>query len=147
MPQHSHEHLPRKTSGNRDAIAALVFALLLGLPVMATAQNMSNSVVNDAMVFGHGKSDAEASGRASYAMSYVYTLKLRRGQTVSAKLKSHTDAVTFSLIAPQAGTVDTAFGVTQWSGVMAESGTCRIVLVMNHRALEPVPYRLTVAVH
>lgn len=129
------------------AALALVLAMLLGLPAPAVAQDRSNSVVSHAMVFGRGKSDAGATGRASYAMSYVYTLKARQGQTMSVALKSRTDDLTFSLIAPEAGTVDTAFGVTQWSGVLAESGTYRLVLVMNDPALKRVPYRLTVAVH
>ena len=130
-------------------IAALILtaAALLGVSLPPSAQNLSNSVVSQTVVFWRGKSAAETTGRASYGISYVYMLDVRQGQTMSADLKSRTNAVTFSLMAPAAAAVEAAFSITRWSGVLSESGQYRLVLVMNDPQRKRVPYRLSVAVH
>ena len=112
-----------------------------------SAQNLSNSVVSQTVVFWRGKSAAETTGRASYGISYVYMLDVRQGQTMSVDLKSRTNAVTFSLMAPAAAAVEAAFSITRWSGVLSESGQYRLVLVMNDPQRKRVPYRLSVSVH
>ena len=130
-------------------IAALILtaAALLGVSLPPSAQNLSNSVVSQTVVFWRGKSAAETTGRASYGISYVYMLDVRQGQTMSADLKSRTNAVTFSLMAPAAAAVEAAFSITRWSGVLSESGQYRLVLVMNDPQRKRVPYRLSVSVH
>ena len=130
-------------------IAALILtaAALLGVSLPPSAQNLSNSVVSQTVVFGRGKSAAEVTGRARYGISYVYMLDVRQGQTMSVDLKSRTNAVTFSLMAPAAAAVEAAFSITRWSGVLSESGQYRLALVMNDPQRKHVPYRLSVAVH
>ena len=127
------------------ALLALASLLLCAAP-LATAQDMSRSVVTRALAVARGANDAKATGRAAYGTSHVYTLDARAGQRLVATLRSPADAVTFSAIAPRAGTLDGAFGVTRWSGVLPESGRYRLVLVMNTPGLAPVRFRLTASV-
>lgn len=131
---------------SRLATLALLFALLLGMPPTLPAQNMANTVVTHALSFARGTNGTEVSGRAGYGMSYVYTVRVRAGQTMTASVHSRGGAVTFSVVAPAAGALPDAFGVTEWSGALEETGEYRLVLVMNDAQLKPVAYRLKVTV-
>ncbi len=127
--------------------ALLLLALVLqGVPPAGIAQNLSHTVVTRELRFARGSSGAQVNGRADHAMSHVYTLGVRAGQTMTVALQSPEDAVTFSVIAPEAGTLADGFGVTHWQGVLTEGGKYQLVLVMNDEARRRVPYRLQVTV-
>ncbi len=128
-------------------LGLVVLAVVLHCaPLASAAQNMAHTVVTRALQFARGTSGAQVSGRADYATSHVYTLSARAGQTMTVDLQSPGDAVTFTAVAPVAGTLEEGFGVTHWQGVLPESGHYELVLVMNTESLRRVPYRLRVSV-
>ncbi len=109
----------------------------------AAAQNMSGTVKTVAVRFPAGKSQATVRGAASYAMSYVYTFKVKQGQTILIKTDSKEPELTFSAFAPDSET-ELAFGVKEWTGVAEKSGTYSITLVMNNENAKRVPFSLTI---
>ena len=128
--------------------AWLCLAAALGwLPAASEAQNQAHTVVTRQVAFARGTSAAQLSGKADHAMSYVYTLAVRKGQTMRVDVTSPGNAVNFSVVAPQAGTLPEGFGVTHWENTLPESGRYQLVLVMNDKHRRRVPYRLQVSVH
>ena len=128
------------------AVFALAF-LIFGAAQTASAQNMSGSVVTKQVKFAKGKSSAVLKESAKYAMSYIYEIRVRKGQTATLNLAGKNSELSFSLIAPDEETVEDAFGVTDWAGKLAQSGKYTIVVVMNdENAKTAVPFTLKVEV-
>lgn len=126
---------------------ACLAAALWWVPAASDAQSQAHTVVTRHVAFARGSSAAQLSGKADYAMSYVYTLAVRKGQTMRVDVTSPGNAVNFSVVAPQAGTLPEGFGVTHWENTLPESGRYQLVLVMNDEHRRRVPYRLQVSVH
>ncbi|MGI8555152.1 MAG: hypothetical protein ACR2LT_02195 [Pyrinomonadaceae bacterium] len=114
--------------------------------ISASAQNMSGTVKTYNVKFASGKNQATMRGAASYAMSYVYKFKAKKGQTITVKADSKEKDLTFSLFAPQPKEDELAFGVKNWSETAPETGTYSITLVMNNEKARKVPYNLLIKI-
>lgn len=113
-------------------IAAVVFAIIVvGAGQTASAQNMSDSVVTKQVRFAKGKHSTVIKGSAKYAMSYVYDLRAKEGQTMTISLEGKNSELSFSVIAPDEETMEDGFSVTEWTGELPQSGKYSIVVVMN----------------
>lgn len=123
----------------------LLAAFLTVGSISAAAQNMSGTVKIVVVKFPAGKNQTTIRGTASYAMSYVYTFRVKQGQTITIKTDSKEPDLTFSLFAPKSET-ELAFAVKEWSGEAAEAGTYSITLVMNNENAKRVPYSLLIKV-
>lgn len=121
--------------------------LILGGASLASAQNMSHTVVEKQVKFARGKNKATLSGSAKYGMSYVYTLRAKEGQTMEISLSGNNPELTFSLILPDEETDENGFGVTDWTGELPQTGDYRIVVVMNDENSRAVPYKLEVKIN
>ncbi len=124
----------------------LALLLMVGADHVS-AQNMSGSVVKKEVKFARGKSQATLRGTAKYAMSYVFDLDARSGQTMEINLAGKNSQLTFSVIAPDEETIDGAFGVAKWSGELPQSGKYSIVVVMNDENARPVPFSLIIKIN
>jgi hypothetical protein len=125
--------------------AFLLAAILTISAISASAQNMSATVKTVAVKFPVGKTQTTVRGKASHAMSYVYTFKIKKGQTIDIKAVSDEPELTFSLFPPNPKQ-ELAFSVKKWTGKAPESGTHSITLVMNNENAKQVPYSLTISV-
>lgn len=106
---------------------------------------MSGTVKTVAVKFPAGKTQTVLRGKASYAMSYVYTFKVKAGQTITVKAVSKEPELTFSIFPPNADGESLAFQVREWSGKV-KAGTYSITLVMNSENAKQVPYSLMISV-
>lgn len=107
---------------------------------------MSGTVKNFDVKFRRGEKQTVKTGAASYAMSYVYNLNAREGQTITVKVESAEKDLTFSVTSPGDDTIKDAFSVKRWSGIAPETGKYSIVLVMNNERAKKVPFRLRIKV-
>lgn len=130
---------------NTLRFAFLIAAVFAASAVGTSAQNMSGTVKTVAVRFPAGKTQTTLRGKASYAMSYIYTFKIRKGQTIDIKTVSDEPELTFSLFPPNPKQ-ELAFNVKEWTGTAPESGTHSITLVMNNENARQVPYSLTISV-
>lgn len=130
---------------NKIQVAFLLLAFAAIGTISASAQNMSGTVKTSTVKFAPGKSQATVRGTASYAMSYVYNFKAKKGQTITIKTNSKEPELTFSAFAPDSET-EAAFGVKEWTGVAEKSGTFSITLVMNNENAKRVPYSLLIKI-
>lgn len=124
--------------------AFLLAAIFAVSTISASAQNMSNTVKTVAVKFPAGKTQTTIRGKASYAMSYIYTFKVKKGQTISVKAVSDEPELTFSLFPPNPKQ-ELAFSVKEWTGEAPETGTHSITLVMNNENAKQVAYSLTIS--
>jgi hypothetical protein len=131
---------------NKFWIICLPFIALVALSISAFGQNMEHTVRYFDVKFPPGKNQTVRRGKADYAMSYVYRLKVRKGQLMVAKVESGEKELTFSVIAPKEGTVAGGSGVKEWSGRLQEGGIYQLVLVMNNENAKNVPYRLWIKI-
>lgn len=120
----------------------LLAIFVFGGALAASAQNMSGTVVTKAVKFAKGKHEATVAGSAKYAMSYVYTLGAKEGQTMDVSVTAKNRELTFSVIGPDDETIEGAFGVTEWSGTLPASGKYQVVVVMNDENAGAVPFTL-----
>lgn len=120
--------------------------VMLGAAQIATAQNMQHTVVTKDVRFARGKHQTSLRGSAKYGMSYVFNLRAKQGQTMDIRLTGKNSQLGFSLIAPDDETIEGAFGVANWSGVLPQSGKYSIVVVMNDEKSARVPYALAVTI-
>ena len=128
-------------------MATIVFAIIFGGAAVVSAQNMEHTVVTKQVKFAKGKSKAVMSGNAKYAMSYVFELGAKEGQTMDLNLAGKNSQLTFSLTAPpDDDTIENAFLVKKWSGKLPKSGRYSIVVVMNDEHGGSVPYTLEVSI-
>ena len=130
-------------------LASFVFAALfvVGGAELASAQNMSGTVVEKKIKFAPGQSKASVRGRAKYGMSYVYKFTAKANQQVRIDLTGKNSELKFSLIRPDEETTENAFTVSEWSGKLPQSGTYSIVVVANDPdAAAAVPYALDVSI-
>lgn len=133
----------------KNIFMPVVFAIVIaGGAQMMFAQNMSNTVVEKRVKFAGGENKAVLTGSAKYAMSYVYKLNAKSGQTMKINLTGKNSELSFSLIGPDEETMDDGFGVTEWSGELPKSGDYSIVVVMNdENAGAAVPFKLKVEIN
>ena len=128
-------------------VMTAVFAVvMMGASQIASAQNMQHTVVTKEVRFARGKHQATLRGSAKYGMSYVFKLGAKEGQTMDIRLVGKNSQLTFSLIAPDEETIEGAFGVANWSGVLPQSGKYSVVVVMNDENAARVPYTLEVKI-
>lgn len=132
---------------NKFRLVFLLAAFLMALSASASAQSMANTVKTVNVKFSAGKNQATLRGAASYAMSYVYNFKVKKGQTISVKADSKEKDLTFSLFAPKPKEDELSFGVKDWSGTAPETGVYSITLVMNNEKARKVPFNLLIKVH
>lgn len=130
---------------NTLRFAFLIAAIFAASAISVSAQNMSGTVKTVAVRFPAGKTQTTIRGKASYAMSYVYTFKVKKGQTISIKAVSGESELTFSLFPPGDDAQELAFGAKEWTGEAPETGTHSITLVMNNENAKQVPYTLTIS--
>ena len=116
------------------------------LSVGAAAQSMAHTVKTVNVKFASGKSEKTVRGAASYAMSYVYKFKVKKGQTITVKTDSKEPELTFSLFAPQPAEDELSFNAKQWTGNAPETGIYTITLVMNNEKARRVSYNLSIKV-
>ncbi len=116
------------------------------LSVGAAAQSVAGTVKTTAVRFAAGKNQATISGAASYAASYVYNFKVKKGQTITVKTGSKEPALTFSLFSPKPKEDELAFNAKDWTGTAPDAGVYSITLVMNNEKAKKVPYNLTIKV-
>ena len=126
---------------------SMLALLLLAGAEHISAQNMAGTVIKKEVRFARGKSQATMRGVAKYAMSYVFDLDARSGQTMAINLAGKNSQLTFSLIAPDEETIEGAFSVAKWTGDLPQSGKYSIVVVMNDENAPPVPFSLTVRIN
>lgn len=127
--------------------AAMFLIFFTGGAITVSAQNMQNTVITKQVKFARGQNKANLRGNAKYGMSYVFDLKARKGQTMEIRLTGKNPDLSFSLIAPDDQTIDGAFGVSNWSGELPQSGIYSIVVVMNDENAASVPYSLDVKIY
>lgn len=129
-------------------LSAVVFTIVIfGAAQFASAQNMSGSVVTKQVKFAKGTHGATLKGSAKYAMSYVYKLRAKEGQTMTIELTGKNSELSFSVIKPDEETMEDGFGVTEFTGELPESGEYSIVVVMNDEdAKSAVPFTLNVEI-
>ena len=128
-------------------LAALIFSIVLtGGATEVSAQNMQNSVITKQVKFARGQNKATLRGSARYAMSYVFNLRAKAGQTMEINLAGNNSELTFSLTSPDGETIEDAFGVTEWTGELPQSGNYSIVVVMNDENARRVPFTLDVKI-
>ena len=128
-------------------MTAIVFTVVFsGGATAVFAQNMQNTVVKKQVKFARGQHKATLRGNAKYAMSYVFNLRAKKGQTMDIRLTGKNSQLTFSLIAPNEETIEDAFGVSEWSGELPQSGNYSIVVVMNDEDATNIPYTLEVKI-
>lgn len=101
---------------NKFQLAFLLIAFLTIFSIGASAQSMANTVKTVNVKFAPGKSQTTVRGTASYAMSYVYNFKVKKGQTIDVKANSREKDLNFSLFAPKPKEDQLSFGVKDWSG-------------------------------
>ena len=65
---------------------------------------------------------------------------------MTVSVESAEKELTFSVAAPNEGTVENGFGVKQWMGKLQETGTYLIILVMNNENRSKVSYNLKIKV-
>ena len=128
------------------ATSAAFALVMMGASQIASAQNMQHTVVTKEVRFARGKHQAALRGSARYGMSYVFKLGAKQGQTMDIRLVGKNSQLTFSLIAPDEETIEGAFGVANWSGVLPQSGKYSVVVVMNDENTARVPYTLGVTI-
>lgn len=129
------------------SIAIFIALFMCGTSTgISYGQDMSGSVVKHRIRFAKGKSSATLSGKAKYAMSYVYDLGAQKDQTMNIHLTSPHNIVQFSLIRPDQETMEKGFLVTDWQGKLPQKGDYSIVLVMNDAKAKLIEYTLTVEV-
>lgn len=125
----------------------MALIVLLIFPVTASyAQNMEHSVTTQPVTFKHGTSSKNMSGNADYAMSYVYTIEAKKGQNAEITLNSKRNLASFSLISPDSRTIEDAFSVHSWKGILPKSGQYQLVIVMNDETQIRVPYTLQISI-
>lgn len=127
--------------------AIFAVAVLCGGAQSAFAQNMQGTVVKKTVKFAKGKSQATIPGMAKYGMSYVFDLGASAGQTMEIGLAGKNSQLTFSLIAPDDETIEDAFSVSEWTGVLPQSGKYSIVVVMNDQKAASVPFSLKIRIN
>jgi hypothetical protein len=127
-------------------IAVFAFVLAVAAASQVSAQNMSGTVVTKEVKFTKGTHSATVKGSAKYAMSYVYTLGAKAGQTIDVNVKAKSRELTFSVIGPDEETLADAFGVTEFSGTLPKSGKYSIVVVMNDQNASPMPFAMTATI-
>jgi len=110
------------------------------------AQNMSNTVVTRQVKFARGQNKTILRGSAKYGMSYVYNLVAKKGQMMEILLTGKNAELKFSLIQPDEETAEDAFGVSEWSGELPQSGKYSIVVVVNGENAASAPYTLEVKI-
>ncbi|MGI8469458.1 MAG: hypothetical protein ACR2N3_13495 [Pyrinomonadaceae bacterium] len=131
---------------NKFRLAFLLAAFLAISAVGASAQNMANTVKTVNVKFAPGRNQTTLRGAASYAMSYVYKFKVKKGQTIAVKADSKEPELTFSVFSPKADADPLASMVKDWSGEAADAGTYSITLVMNNEKAKRVPYNLSIKI-
>ena len=109
-----------------------------------TAAAQPNTVVTRTLTFPAGQNVVERSGKAEYAMSYVWRFKARKGQKVEITLASDGGRVKFSLSGDNTSTFRDGFLVDHWSGAIPVADDYNIVAVMNDEKAKNVAYRLRV---
>lgn len=131
----------------KHLVVSFAFAVIfVGGAQIVSAQNMSNTVVTRQVKFPRGQNKAILRGTAKYAMSYVYNLVAKKGQTMEISLAGKNAELKFSLIQPDEETIEDAFTVSEWSGELPQSGKYSIVVVMNDENAAAVPYTLQVKI-
>ena len=100
--------------------------------MQSAAQNMSDTIVTKTVKFAKGTSEATERGTAKYAMSYVFELTAKSGQTMTVSVTGDEPELTFSLIPPDGTTMDEVFGVKKWSGKLPQSP--RTIRLSSHAA-------------
>ena len=131
---------------NKFRIICVLFIFLTALAVGAFGQSAANSVRRFDVKFRSGQSQTTRRGAADYAMSYVYRLKVRKGQLITVNVESVEKELAFSVILPNQDTEEDGFKITEWSGKAAQTGAYSLVLVMNNENAKKVPYRLRIKV-
>lgn len=132
----------------RYLLAAVILSVVyIGGATEVSAQNMSNTVVKKQVKFARGANKATLRGSAKYGMSYVFNLGAKAGQTMKIRLNGKNSELSFSLIAPNEETMEDAFGVSDWSGELPQSGNYSIVVVMNDENAARVPFTLDVEIN
>lgn len=129
-------------------LMAFIFSVVFaGGATEVPAQNMQNSVVTKQVKFARGQNKATLRGSARYAMSYVFNLRAKAGQTMEINLAGNNSELTFSLTSPDGETIEDAFGVKEWAGELPQSGNYSIVVVMNDESARSVPFTLGVKIN
>lgn len=139
----------RNTKAGRFKKTLLMAAFALavfGGAQSVSAQNMSQTVVEKRVKFARGQNKAVLRGSAKYGMSYVYKLRARAGQTMEINLAGKNPELSFSLIAPDEETIEDAFGVTEWSGKLPQTGDYSIVVVINDEDAAAAAFTLEVEI-
>ncbi|HLM60499.1 MAG TPA: hypothetical protein VK308_06835 [Pyrinomonadaceae bacterium] len=129
-------------------MTAIVFTVIfIGGSTAISAQNMQNTVVKKQVKFARGQNKATLRGTAKYGMSYVFNLGAKAGQTMEIRLAGRNSELSFSVIAPDEETMEGAFGVSDWSGELPQSGNYSVVVVMNDENARAVPFTLVVKIN
>jgi hypothetical protein len=129
----------------KNLIFPLVFMVfIIGGTTFVCGQ--SGTVITKQVKFARGQNKALFKGKAKYAMSYVYELVAKKGQTLEIGLSGKNSELKFSLILPDDETMDNGFGVKKWSGKLPQNGKYKIVIVMNDETAA-VAYQLAVKVY
>lgn len=127
-------------------MTAIVFVVVFSSTMTVSAQNMQNTVVKKQVKFARGQHKATVRGTAKYAMSYVFDLGAKAGQTMTVRLNGKNSELSFSVIAPDEETMEGAFGVSDWSGELPQAGNYSVVVVMNDENAKSVPFTLEVEI-
>ena len=132
----------------KEIIIPAVFAVVVLSGAHAVfAQNMSGTVVEKRVTFARGKHSAILRGNAKYAMSYVYKLNAKAGQTMNVTLTGKNSELSFSIVRPDDETIEESFGVKEWKGELPLSGDYSVIIVMNdEQAKAGVPFTLNVEI-
>jgi hypothetical protein len=129
----------------KNVIFPLVFVLLIiGGTTFVSGQ--SDTVITKQVRFARGQNNAVLKGKAKYAMSYVFELIAKKGQSLEIGLIGKNSELKFSLILPDDETMEDGFGVKKWSGKLPQNGKYKIVVVMNDENAT-VAYQLSVNVY
>ena len=110
--------------------------------VIWAAAAQSNTVVTRRLTFPAGQSVVEQSGKADYAMSYVWRFRAQKGQKVEISLTSDGGRVKFSFSGDNTDTFRDGFLVDHWSGALPLTDDYNIVIVMNDEKAKNIAYRL-----
>ena len=124
----------------------LLFIFITALSIGVFGQSPAIPVYHFNVKFRSGQSQAVRRGKADYGTSYVYRLKVRKGQRMEVSVESAEKDLIFSVAAPKEEITEDRSGVKQWTGRLQETGTYLIVLVMNNENAKKVPYRLHIKV-
>jgi hypothetical protein len=129
----------------KNVIFPVVFVIMLlcGTTIVCA---QSGTVITKQIKFTRGQNNVVLKGKAKYAMSYVYELVAKKGQTLEIGLIGKNSELKFSLILPDDETVENGFAVKKWSGKLPQNGKYKIVIVMNDENAT-VTYQLAVKVY